>query len=115
MNADAPSLESLRRKGNELATTTQDMASDALYDIETRIRRNPWLFLGGAVVVGAVVAALLPRPPEPKKLEAVRDWLRDAYEGVSARMPDRSDVQSAVDSLDLPGRIDCLRRKLHLG
>lgn len=116
MNADSPTLDSLRRKGGELAATTQDFASDAIYGIETRIRGNPWIFIGGALVVGAVIAALVSRPrPEPKKLEAVRDWLRDACEGVSSRLPDRDDVQSAVASLDLPGRIDCLRKKLHLG
>jgi hypothetical protein len=44
----------------------------------------------------------------------VRDWLREAYDGVAARVPSRDDVQSAVSSLDLPGRIDCLRKKLHI-
>jgi len=112
---DAPTVESVQSKGRELARATQDHACEALGQVEESIRRNPWLYIGGALVVGAAVAALIPRSrPEPEKMEAVRDWLRDAYAGVSSRLPDRSDVQSAVGSLDLPGRIDCLRKKLHL-
>lgn len=108
-------IESLQQKGQELATTAQEKSTDLLADLEAKIRSNPWAFIGGAVAVGVVVAALLPKPrPEPEKLEAVRDWLREAYDGLSSRVPDRSDMQSAVDSLDLPGRLDRLRKKLHL-
>ncbi|MGH8047982.1 MAG: hypothetical protein ACREKL_12120 [Chthoniobacterales bacterium] len=114
--SDEPTNDSLRRKGGELASATQERVGDALSEIETRIRKNPWIFIGGALLIGGAIAALCPRHRrEPEKLEVVRDWLRHAYENVADRMPDRSDVQSAVESLDLPGRINCLRRKLHIG
>jgi hypothetical protein len=119
MNPDLPdesTIENLRRKGQEIATSTQNCATDALAEIEYRVRSNPWLYIGGALLVGVAVATVVTRPRrEPARLEVVRDWLRDTYDNVSARLPDRSDVESAVDSLDLPGRIDCLRKKLHLG
>jgi hypothetical protein len=120
MNPETPDepndLNDLRNKGREIATAAQDRASDALHEVEYQIRRNPWLFIGGALVVGVAIAALCPRHRrEPEKLEVVRDWLRDAYDGVASRVPDRDDIKSAVDSLDLPGRLGCLRKKLHLG
>jgi hypothetical protein len=117
MNPETPDepISELRQKSRDIAAATQDRAADALYEVEYQIRRHPWLFIGGAVVVGATIAALLPRSrPEPEKLEVVRDWLRDAYDNVTARVPDRDDLKSAVDSLDLPGRVNCLRKKLHL-
>jgi hypothetical protein len=117
MNPDSPDapIDDLRQKGRDLAAATQQRATDVFHEVETQIRRNLWIFIGGALLVGAALAALCPRHRrEPTKLEAVRDWLREAYDGVAARVPSRDDVQSAVNSLDLPGRIDCLRKKLHI-
>jgi hypothetical protein len=118
MNDETPDepINDLRQKGRDLAAATQERATDALYEVETQIRRNPWIFIGGALLVGAAIAALIPRPQrrEPEKLEVVRDWLRDAYENASARIPDRDDIKSVVASLDLPSRVNCLRKKLHL-
>jgi len=109
-------LNDLQRKGQEIAGAARDRAMDALNEVEYLVRRRPWLFIGGALLAGAVIASLLPRRrPEPGKLEIVRDWLREAYDNVAAHVPDRDDIKSAVDSLDLPGRVSDLRKKLHIG
>lgn len=117
MNPDMPEeTNDLRQKGREIAEATRNRATDALYEVEYQIRRHPWLFVGGAILVGAAIAAMCPRRrPEPQKLEVVRDWLRDAYDNVAGRLPDRDDLRSAVDALDIPGRVTCLRKKLHIG
>ncbi len=107
--------ETARQKASEFAETAQDGALDALSATESYIRKNPWIAVGGALVAGVVVAALIPRNrPEPSRLHTVRDWLEDAYEKVSDQLPDGADVQSAVRSCGLSSKLSEFGKKLHL-
>jgi len=99
----------------EIAETAQDGAVDALAAVENYVRKNPWLVVGGAVLAGVAVAALLPRRQEPPdRLHAVKDWLEDAYTKVNDQLPSKSELKSMAQSCDLSSGWDTVGKKLHL-
>ena len=113
----ANEAENVKEKALQATEAAQDYAQDALGAAESYIRQNPWLGVAGAVVVGAAVAALLPRPErEPDRVGAVRDWLGDTYAKVTDRLPDPDDVRSLAQSQSnrAASLLQELGKKLHL-
>lgn len=104
-------IHDLVEAGSEKVCCAQSGVQDALSATANYIRANPWVAVAGAAVLGGVVAVLSrSSKPEPNSLEAVRDWLDDAY----AKLPSQKQVESMVQSSDLPNFLTSLRKKLGL-
>jgi len=94
----------------EKLTQAQELAKDALTGATDYIRAHPWLAVAGGAVLGGLIAALSRPKPDPGKLDAVREWLDEAY----ARLPDQGDLRSAAESTGIPCLLKKLRKSLHI-
>jgi hypothetical protein len=111
----ASQIESAQDKARQIAGTAQEYVGDSICRAGDYIRKNPWLAVGGAVLAGVVVAALIPhRARQQDRLQVVRDWLEDAREKVGDQLPSKSDLQSAVQSIHPQAALKELGKKLHL-
>lgn len=114
----AESLEDLKQKGREFGLSARLRAEDALAETEYYVRRNPWIALGGAALVGAAIMAVIPRhraSPPPGRLQIVKDWLDEMGAAITAQVPDRGDVRSAVRKSGLPAFLErCSKRLRHI-
>jgi len=107
MSENSSDASTAIRDFNEKA---QDCAKDALTTATDYIRANPWIAVAGAAVAGGVLAALAkPAKAPPSKLDAVREWMDEAY----AKLPSQKQVQAAVESSGVPRFLHQLRKTLH--
>ncbi len=115
MNENEPDAQStiheLTEAGREKLAQAQSGAQDALSAATEYIRANPWVAVAGAAVLGGVIAVLSKSSkPEPRNLDAVRDWLDEAY----SKLPSQKQVQSIADSSGIPCFLKSLKKKLNL-
>lgn len=95
--------------GAERMSRARSGLQDAVAATADYIRANPWVAVAGAAVIGGVVAGLSkPCKREPHTLDAVRDWLDEAY----AKLPSQKQVETMVQTSDLPDFLANLRKKI---
>lgn len=105
------SIQDLAGKGRETLRVAQEGAEDALSAVTGYIRANPWMAVGAAALIGGAIAAISKHRAEPpSRIDAVRDWLDEAY----AKLPSQKQVQATVDSCGVPDFLRQLKKKLNL-
>lgn len=89
MTTTDESTDSPRDQVQHVLSTAQDRAQEALRSGGEYVRENPIPTVIGALVIGLALGALLcPRSRrEPDPVQSAREWLEDAMEEISNRIP----------------------------
>jgi hypothetical protein len=111
-NNDQPSsIHDLTEKGREHLQAATSGAKDGIAAATEYIRANPWVAVAGAAVIGGVITALSrSHKSDTSKLDAVREWLDDAY----AKLPSQKQVQEMADSAGVSDFLKQVGKKLHI-
>jgi hypothetical protein len=105
-------IHALVEEGRKRVACARDGANDGLQAAKEYVRANPWTAVGIAAAAGVLIAVAAKRPqPKTQKLDAIKEWLEDAY----AKIPSEKQIRSVVDSSGAPSFLKALAQKLRQG
>jgi len=107
---ETPSIHEMTEIGREKLAQAQSGAKDALSAVADYARKNPWIAIGGAALIGGAFVALTRSGKPASRRDIIRSWLDEAY----AKLPSQKQVQSVVETSGLPDFVGQLKKKLHL-